>query len=763
MKETKYRYYQFGEFHLDAYERELRKGEEVVPLTYKVFEVLLVLVENPGRILEKEELMQRVWSDAMVEVSNLKNSISALRKALGDAPGVSRYIQTLPKRGYRLVAEVVALPDPREAVVIKRHATTEIIVETLSGDCSQAQGQPRDAVSSERAAGWATSAATVDQTIVIPTTETTPGLSGRANFRRRVGQRKWLVAIGLAVLLALIAAGAIQTYRWTGANRPGSSYAFEGMQMTPLVNGGSDWTLISPDGKLIVYRVLGTAQDGLWVRQLATDSAIRLMSPKWLWGLSFTRDSNFVYCVVPDDEHPDGALYKIPVLGGPPQLILEDLDGSAHFSPDGQRMVFKRETAEDRPMLVTANLDGSDQRVVLPVTSHYTAWSYAWSPDGQRIAVLIIRKEVEDETTMQVIEIPAKGGAEREITQPRKGMMTGLTWLPDGSGLITTALDRETDVPQLWHISYPEGQFTRITNDSNRYSGVSITADGNTILARQVAVHQNLWVAESKDLNSARKITASGLGYDYLSWTPDGKIMFSEGEYVKSDLWVMNVDGTGRQRLTEDQSQNRYPLLSPDGRTLVYSSKRGGQRQIWRMDSDGRNARQLTFDPEGCDDPQITPDGQSIVYGTMVLNGWVLKKMPIAGGESVTLAVNAYGYHISPDGQQVAYQFLNKQTKRSDIAIISIKGGEPVKLLDHPDFPLDVVEQWNADGLFAIDERRAQIVSVPLSGARPRAISDFKTGERIFSFAFSPDRKQVVFSQGVSNYNPVLITNFKKR
>src|SRR6201999_1624258 len=89
-----------------------------------------------GRILEKEELMQRVWPDAMVEEANLKNSISAIRKALGEAPQASRYIQTLPKRGYRLVAEVVALPDEDEAYLIEKHTTAEIVVDTVSDDKS---------------------------------------------------------------------------------------------------------------------------------------------------------------------------------------------------------------------------------------------------------------------------------------------------------------------------------------------------------------------------------------------------------------------------------------------------------------------------------------------------------------------------------------------------------------------------------------------------------------------------------------------------
>jgi DNA-binding winged helix-turn-helix (wHTH) protein len=98
--------YEFGPYRLDMAERRLLHGGESVPLTPKAFDLLLVLVEHRGHLLQKEELLEAVWRDAFVEEANLSYNISALRKALGESPEGGRYIETVPKRGYRFAAKV---------------------------------------------------------------------------------------------------------------------------------------------------------------------------------------------------------------------------------------------------------------------------------------------------------------------------------------------------------------------------------------------------------------------------------------------------------------------------------------------------------------------------------------------------------------------------------------------------------------------------------------------------------------------------------
>ena len=99
------RNYEFGRFRLNVAERVLLREGEVVPLTPKVFDILAVLVESCGQVVSKEDLMKRVWPNTFVEEGNLTQNISLLRKALGETPGGVQFIETVPRRGYRFVAE----------------------------------------------------------------------------------------------------------------------------------------------------------------------------------------------------------------------------------------------------------------------------------------------------------------------------------------------------------------------------------------------------------------------------------------------------------------------------------------------------------------------------------------------------------------------------------------------------------------------------------------------------------------------------------
>src|SRR5215831_10157444 len=118
--------YEFGPFHLDTAERLLLRDSLPVPLAPKVFDTLVVLVQHSGHLLTKDELMQKVWPDSFVEEVNLTVNISALRKALGDDQNGQRYIDTVPKKGYRFVTPVRELSNNGAESVIEKRITERI-------------------------------------------------------------------------------------------------------------------------------------------------------------------------------------------------------------------------------------------------------------------------------------------------------------------------------------------------------------------------------------------------------------------------------------------------------------------------------------------------------------------------------------------------------------------------------------------------------------------------------------------------------------
>jgi len=112
--------YVFGRFRIDAGKRVLFAKDELVALTPKAFDTLLALVENRGTVLSKEELMSLVWADQIVEENNLAQNIHSIRKSLGEGTEGVKYIETIPKRGYRFVADVEVLTEPLQAASVAR-------------------------------------------------------------------------------------------------------------------------------------------------------------------------------------------------------------------------------------------------------------------------------------------------------------------------------------------------------------------------------------------------------------------------------------------------------------------------------------------------------------------------------------------------------------------------------------------------------------------------------------------------------------------
>src|SRR6185295_15202931 len=139
-------FYQFGAFFLDPAKCVLLRGEEIVPISLKAFEMLLLLVQHRGEVLEKDHLLRHLWPDTVVEENNLARNVSALRKALDEHPNEHRYILTVPGRGYRFVAEVNEVESAERA-----YCESNSLAGNPSGHCPQCKQQ-----------GWRTNDKTPD-------------------------------------------------------------------------------------------------------------------------------------------------------------------------------------------------------------------------------------------------------------------------------------------------------------------------------------------------------------------------------------------------------------------------------------------------------------------------------------------------------------------------------------------------------------------------------------------------------------------------
>ena len=149
--------YRFGPFHLDVRERRLSRGDEVIPLRLKVFDTLLVLVENAGRLVTKQEMLDTVWPETTVEENNLNHNVSVLRKALGEKATGQQYIETVPRVGYRFAAPVdAAVPQTGASAAATAKARQEIRYCTTSDGVRLAYATTGNGPPLVKASNWLT-------------------------------------------------------------------------------------------------------------------------------------------------------------------------------------------------------------------------------------------------------------------------------------------------------------------------------------------------------------------------------------------------------------------------------------------------------------------------------------------------------------------------------------------------------------------------------------------------------------------------------
>jgi Tol biopolymer transport system component/DNA-binding winged helix-turn-helix (wHTH) protein len=734
MEEQLKHFYEFSRFRIDPQERVLLRDGNVVPLTPKVFDTLLLLVEHQRQVVSKDELMKFVWPDSFVEEGNLTQNISMLRKLLGETAEHPQYIETVPRRGYRFVAPVQEVTNGNLDPVIPDSPESESKVEK-----------------NDRA-GWSAE----------------PQLG-------RLGRNKRGASLVLGLLLTIIAGIAFGLYKWIGLNRPKASPAT--MTVTRLTyTGKAAHAAISPDGKYLVEAIVESGKQSLWLRQVATSSEIQIVPPAEVFyiGIIFSPDGNFIYFVRGHQSGPGegsfsdrGALFKMSILGKGEKKLLETVDGQITLSPDGEWLAFVRQyPSQEKSALILARTDGSEEKELATrrFPDNFLPGGPAWSPDGKIIACST-NNFTAGNPYRGIVGIRVADGVESPIGSKHWfGATKRLAWLTDGRGILVLGAEYSRGLNQIWRLSYPGNEAQKVISDLNDYADLSLTADSKMLAVVRADRLVNIWVAPEGDASRAKVIT-SGTGREDgvrgLTWTPDGRIVYRSMSGEAPQIWIMQMDGTGAKQLTADGVEHFDPAVSPNGRSIVWSSSAAGRRNIWRMNLDGSNPEQVTSGNNEWN-PEYTPDGKWLVYATMIHSLW---KIPAAGGTPVRLT-NGLSWRpaISPDGKWLAYNRLDEASGQWQVAVIPFEGEAAPRIFDAPSPSIFRAIRWTPDGREVAYPVTADSVSniwgQPLDGGSPRRLTNFKD-QLIFDFAWSRDGKYLALSRGTVNSDVVLIGNFK--
>jgi serine/threonine protein kinase/Tol biopolymer transport system component len=589
-----------------------------------------------------------------------------------------------------------------------------------------------------------------------PVSGITQASMGKVDNGRRIAMVAGLLLLATVSVIALYF---LVGQKGSRINGP----AFQNTAISKLTSTGRALGgVISPDGKYVVHTVNEAGKQGLWVRQTATSSNVQIVAPDEgdYIGVTFSRDGNYVYFVKGEKGASIRSLYQVPVLGGTPRKLIDDVDSAISFSRDGKRFAFVRHATSESSLIVV-NSDGAGEQKLRTYKQPDVFLQVEWSPDDKVIAAST--RKITGGFRSEMVAVQISDGSEKVVGSQRWLAISGFAWLADSGGMVISAVDQTPGSRQLqiWQLTYPEGKVKRITNDLNNYTGVSLSADSRSLVTVQADAVANLWVAPDGDASRARQITSGSGRYDQISLTPDGRLVYISNTSGTVDIWIMDADGKNQKQLTSDAGANVFPAASPGGRYVVFDSSRGGNPaafNVWRMAIDGSNPKQLT-QGEGEYFPVCSPDGKWVVYSPLSSGGKLsLWKIPIDGGDPVQINERlSVKPAISPDGKWIAFQTSGDQPASGPkLGIIPFDGGQPLKLLTLPLAQF----RWSADSkaILYLDDKQgvSNVWSQAVDGGAPRQLTKF-TADQIFSFDWSRDGKMMACSRGVVTTDVVLI------
>jgi Tol biopolymer transport system component/DNA-binding winged helix-turn-helix (wHTH) protein len=716
--------YTFGPFRLDAVERTLLREGVGIALTPKAFDTLCVLVENSGHLLLKEKLLDAIWPETFVEEKTLVQNVFTLRKVLGVDDSGGPYIETVPKRGYRFTSAVTILPRPE--------------VNGVGTDFSEPK------IAEPEANGHRTvvvvGATDQDAGQVLPQELTTPAtplaLRRLPLLNRRTVAVVTLVGVCAAVFLLVVFRGRIFPHRTP----------YENLHISKLTDSGNVGVMaLSPDAKYVAHVVVESGRQSIQVRQIDGARGIEIVPPTnaFFLGITFSRDSSAVYYVSIQRSGLIATLYRVPVLGGTPLKIVADVDSPVTVSPDDKQVAFVRGVPDKHEtQLVIATVADGKERILAtrPDPRGFGLNGPSWSADGKLIATATANYAVDLNHDENVVVVNTATGAVDTLGSKIWGWLGQVAWT--GNNLLVTGWDGDPALmsDQVWLLSYPSGQLRKLTNDVSGYDGISVSADSRTIAVTRSDSAGGFWVSTDGVPMNASQImhgTWGRMGRLYgMNWTPDGRLVYASARTGTPEIWVGNSDGGEQHQVTVDRNLSTMPVMTPDGRHIVYLSRRGHERHVWRIDVDGSNAKQLTS-TTGDDFPSITADGKWVLYSERETSSvW---KVPIEGGTPVLVRHNAFGPAVSPDGEKLAL-FDILDDKSVGLTVLSIENGAVIRQYKDNRMGFPVV--WTHDSkavTFATEQDGiGNIWSLPISGGPAKQLTNWKS-DRILRMAWSRD------------------------
>lgn len=619
-----------GDFYLGAWLVQPSLGRmsldgRTVQVRPKVMDLLVHLAGSPGIVISKETLLNEVWRTEAISESALTRTITELRSAVGDDANQPRFLETIPKRGYRLIAPVSPIASSEQSRPRRRRPLALAIgfAGLLLGACiallisEMPRAEPTEAPR------------------VRPLTSLA-GLEGQPCFSPDGKQ------------IAFVWSGEADDNLDIYVKRIGEDKLVR-LTTHPAPDQSPAW---SPDGRAIAF-----------VRPTRTGVALYAVpavggGESFVANLRRTRTTTWT----------------------PARTRILD------WFPDGRTLAVADQNSPEEPFnIIRLSLDTGQRHQLTSAAPHsYGDSQPAVSPDGRTVA---FTRSPSSRNSSDIHIVPVTGGEPRRLTFDHN-VITGLAWTEDGRGIVfSSERGAAAGAGSLWRLpvsgSTSRSEPEQLAGIGPRAIVPAISRRGPLLAYQEYLADTNLWRAPSTGSGSPERLISSTREETLADYSPDGaRIAFASNRSGNWEIWMADADGANSRQLTSFAGAPAHsPRWSPNGRLLAFAHTSEGNADIYTITPEGSLVRRLTVEPSQEDTPSWSRDGRWLYFSSNRSGTFEIWKVDVHQPVQPVQVTHGGGTNPfeSADGQHLFYQ----KGEATDLEIWSrpISGSEESRVL----------------------------------------------------------------------------------